>query len=123
LLFAMADARRAARRRQASVRTYARHEDYDSLWSDIVQKLTQLYWEMRGLARARRVVYPVIVRLGSPLVVDLDGDGVRFAAGRVSFDLAAAGEPALIPALEGGDGFLADTCLAASASCSFCSSI
>jgi hypothetical protein len=53
------------------------------------------------------VKWEVPVVVGSPLVVDLDGDGVRFSAARVSFDLAATGEPALIPALEGGDGFLA----------------
>jgi hypothetical protein len=50
-------------------------------------------------------VPPVVV--GSPLVVDLDGDGIQLSPRRVSFDLAATGEPALIPTLLGADAFLA----------------
>jgi len=48
------------------------------------------------------------VPIGSPLVVDLDGDGVRVSgAETVPFDLAATGEVARIGALEGGDALLA----------------
>lgn len=47
------------------------------------------------------------VAVGSPLVVDLDGDGIRLATERVPFDLAATGEPATIPALVGGDALVA----------------
>jgi hypothetical protein len=47
------------------------------------------------------------VPVGSPLVVDLDRDGVRLSKKRVSFDLAATGEQAKIPALVGSDALLA----------------
>jgi len=48
------------------------------------------------------------VAVGSPLVLDLDGDGVRLdSAHRVAFDLAATGETARIPTLLGADALLA----------------
>jgi len=47
------------------------------------------------------------VPVGSPLVLDLDGNGVRLTDERVRFDLAATGEMARIPALQGQDAFLA----------------
>jgi len=48
------------------------------------------------------------VTVGSPLVVDLDGDGVRpDARQRISFDLGATGETVRIPALRGADALLA----------------
>ena len=48
------------------------------------------------------------VPVGSPLVLDLDGDGVRLdSAHRVPFDLAATGEAARIPTMRGGDALLA----------------
>ncbi len=46
--------------------------------------------------------------IGSPLVADLDGDGVRLDnARKVSFDVAATGEKARIPSLAGKDMLLA----------------
>lgn len=47
------------------------------------------------------------VPVGSPLVVDLDGDGVRLSRDRAPFDLLATGEVPRIPVLEGRDAFLA----------------
>jgi hypothetical protein len=47
------------------------------------------------------------IPLGSPLVVDLDGDGVRLSTARIPFDLGATGEPVLMPALDGADALLA----------------
>lgn len=47
------------------------------------------------------------VPLGSPLVVDIGGDGISLGSERVSFDLAATGEQALLPALEGSAAMLA----------------
>jgi len=47
------------------------------------------------------------VVIGSPVVLDLDGDGVRMDAGtRVRFDLAATGEAVGMPALTGADALL-----------------
>lgn len=45
--------------------------------------------------------------VGSPLVVDLDDDGIKLGASTVRFDLAATGEQARIPALGGKDALLA----------------
>ena len=48
------------------------------------------------------------VPVGSPLVVDLDGDGINLSnRHRIPFDLAATGEPVKIPALRGRDALLA----------------
>jgi hypothetical protein len=42
-----------------------------------------------------------------PLVVNLDGQGVRFSGQYVTFDLAASGEPVKMPALASGSALLA----------------
>jgi len=44
---------------------------------------------------------------GDPLVVDLAGNGLRFTSARVTFDLAATGEPALVPVPAAGLALLA----------------
>ncbi|MBI5480713.1 MAG: hypothetical protein HY906_17780 [Deltaproteobacteria bacterium] len=44
---------------------------------------------------------------GDPLVVDLAGKGLRFSAARATFDLAATGEPALVPVPAAGLALLA----------------
>ncbi len=46
------------------------------------------------------------IPVGSPLVVDLDDDGVRFEKGRIPFDLANTGERVKMPALSSGDALL-----------------
>ncbi len=46
------------------------------------------------------------IPVGSPLVVDLDNDGVRFDKGRIPFDLANTGEMVKMPALSSGDALL-----------------
>ncbi len=43
---------------------------------------------------------------GDPLVVDLDGDGIKLAKTRVPFDLSATGDTVLMPALRGADALL-----------------
>ena len=47
---------------------------------------------------------PVVI--GSPLVVDLDGDGVRLGEKSVPFDLAATGEVVRMPRILGDDALL-----------------
>jgi hypothetical protein len=44
---------------------------------------------------------------GDPLVVDLAGNGLAFAPARAAFDLAATGEPALVPVPAAGLALLA----------------
>jgi len=45
--------------------------------------------------------------LGDPLVVDLSGQGLQVSTRRASFDLAATGEPTLVPVLGSGSALLA----------------
>jgi len=46
------------------------------------------------------------IPLGSPLVVDLGGEGIQLGEARVAFDLAATGELARIPTLQGSAALL-----------------
>jgi hypothetical protein len=50
---------------------------------------------------------PFPFQIASPLVVDLDGDGVKLLAKRIPFDLTASGKKSMIPALGGADALLA----------------
>lgn len=55
---------------------------------------------------ANRILRNRSVCMGSPLVLDLDGDGVELG-GQVEFDLGATGEPVRTSWPTGGDAFLA----------------
>lgn len=47
------------------------------------------------------------IPVDSPLVADLDGDGIQISRVRVAFDLSATGQKVRMPGLRGADAFLA----------------
>ena len=70
----------------------------------ITEGMRQAYEALRvRLVSSWQCVQP---NTGDPLVVDLDGDGVKLAATRVPFDLAGNGDTVLMPALAGKDALL-----------------
>jgi hypothetical protein len=68
--------------------------------------LTQAEKDELDAACAATGGIPFPFQIASPLVVDLDGDGIRIPGKRVPFDLSATGTKVMMPALGGGDALL-----------------